>query len=108
MGEAQKFMEKNSKIAEFKAYFKTRKRAAALWNQKLISIISESGEDLAKNETQVILIDKKHSVDSGVLVISNLIDQNIKWGVPYCKMHLVPEIQNEQMEGYPFSYEFIE
>ena len=36
-----------------------------------------------------------------------MIDYNIPWKIPYCKLHIIPNIINEKIPGYPFSYEFI-
>ena len=36
-----------------------------------------------------------------------MIEKNLPTGVKYSKIYLVPQITNETIENYPFSYEFL-
>ncbi len=36
-----------------------------------------------------------------------MIDEHMFFGIPYSKLYLVPELKNEKVEEFPFSYEFV-
>ena len=74
----------------------------------MVELVEEAhfSSKMAPDETRFIYLDKAHSVQQGALATSQLIDQNIPWGIPYSKLYLIPEFDTEQMKTYPFTYEF--
>ena len=62
---------------------------------------------MKEKETRVIFLDRKCHNQVGVLALAQMIDQNMPWGIPYCKIHLLPECKGPKMEDFPFSYEFV-
>ena len=65
---------------------------------------------MAENETKVVFLDKRHAPFNEffeVNVASQLIDRHMAWGMPYCKLHLIPGFASETIPEYPFNYEFV-
>lgn len=59
------------------------------------------------SETRVIFCNKRHGISGGIRSLSEVIDQNMPWSVPYYKMHMISEINKPKIdEFHPFSYEF--
>ena len=55
----------------------------------------------------VIYLDKNHPANGGIEAAAKLIDLAVAPGTEYCKIHLVPEMKNELIKSFPFSYEFL-
>lgn len=62
---------------------------------------------MVSGETRVIYLDNQLFPKDQVFGTSVLIDQNVPYGVPYCKLQIIPDITNKYIHSFPFSYEMI-
>ena len=91
----------------YKAFYKARNLAGTSFYYEFIKMLKSIKYEMAENETRVIYIDNENSHDRRVLMTNHMIDKHMDWDIPYSKVYLVPEIKNEKMPGFPFSYEFV-
>jgi len=54
----------------------------------------------------VIYLDKNHPIN-GIAAATNIIDQKMPSGLKYTKLYLIPEIENDLIPDYPFSFEMV-
>ena len=97
----------NAAIPHFKAFYRCRKKAIAHYNKQLIQTIKLACETSESTSTQIIFLDKNHFTAGSILAVSHLIDQKMSWGVPYSKIHLIPDITGEKIANFPLSYQFM-
>jgi len=100
-------MDSNKKLKQDQAFEKGRKQAVAEYNDELIGLINDACTSLKDGETRVIYLDKNHPPEGGIKAAVAMIDRYMSDHIPYCKLHLIPQIENDKIPKYPFSYEFV-
>ena len=85
---------------------KSRLKAYNKFNQRLISLVKESGSSNV-SDTHVIFIDKNHPVEVVDRVVA-MIDENIDSDIALKKVFLIPKITQVQdrLAGLPFDVSF--
>jgi hypothetical protein len=104
--ETQKKLREFPTMTHDKAFENARKPTNQIYDKTLKKIIQDSIL-MKSNETLLVFLDKNHPINGGIENAVKLIDENMPSGVLFCKVYLIPEIKNDTIKGYPFSYQFL-
>lgn len=51
-------------------------------------------------------MDKNHPPNGGIQAACKIVDDSVPHSLEYTKLYLLPEVKNENVPNYPFSYQF--
>ena len=101
MLEAQRL---HPKWGKTRALGKSRRARNVNYFKAVNEAIADACRDLRSNETRVIFLDRHYPAADFLAAELGRIDSKMAWGIPYCKVYLIPKIEGEMIADYPFSY----